>query len=313
MIPARSMADPPFALPMQRSHVSRRLLQARAGLKGFAKKARARYVRMFYSFGPVELARALRRVDLRQGDSILVHSSFDAFEGFEGKPSDVIDALKQAVGTDGLLMMPTMPFSGTAIDWVRSHSSVDLRRTPSRMGLISEIFRRSPDVIRSVHPTHSVAAWGAPAAEFVACHPAARTPCGVGSPYHGLLTRDGSVLLLGVDVNSVTLYHTAEELLEKQLPVSPFMDETFKLQCVAPDGTTIAVETRLFDPAVSRRRNLERLGLELKQRGAWREARVGRLAIVSIKARHVIEAVTVLAGRGIYCYDEDRPSETTSV
>ena len=149
----------------------RGLLQARTGLKAFAKRARARYIRTFHSFGPAELAQVLHRVGLREGDSTLVHSSFDAFEGFDGKPSDVIEVLKEAIGPRGLLMMPTIPFSGTAIDWARSHPLVDLRRTPSRMGLISEIFRRSPDVIRSVHPTHPVAAWGAQAAECVAGHP----------------------------------------------------------------------------------------------------------------------------------------------
>jgi len=289
---------------MQRSQVPRGLLQARRGLKALAKRTRARYIRTFYSFGPAELARVLHRVGLRPGDSTLVHSSFDAFEGFDGKPSDVIEVLKEAVGPRGLLMMPTIPFAGTAIDWVRSHPVVDLRRTPSRMGLISEIFRRSPDVIRSVHPTHPVAAWGAQAGECVAGHSRARTPCGVGSPYHGLLSSDGNVLLLGVDVNAVTLYHTAEELLESQLRVSPLTRETFTLECVAPDGQISVIETRLFDPAVSRRRNLDRLVPELKQRRAWHEATVGRLSVVLINARQVIEAVAALASRGIYCYDE---------
>ena len=298
---------------MQRSHMPRGLLQARTGLKAFGKRARARYIRTFHSFGPLELAQALQRVGLRQGDSTLVHSSYDAFEGFEGKPSDVIEVLKEAVGPRGLLMMPTIPFSGTAIDWVRSHPVVDLRRTPSRMGLITEIFRRSPDVIRSVHPTHPVAAWGAQAAEYVASHPVARTPCGVGSPYHGLLARDGSVLLLGVDVNAVTLYHTAEELLESQLRVSPLTRDTFRVECVAPDGKIAVIDTRLFDPAVSRRRNLDRLVPELKQRDAWREATVGRLSVVLIGARQVIEAVAALATRGIYCYDDPAPNNKSGV
>ena len=296
---------------MQRSHMPRGLLQARAGLKAFAKKARTRYVRTFHSFGPAEFAEALHRVGLRQGDSTLVHSSFDAFESFDGKPSDVIEVLKNVVGSRGLVMMPTIPFAGTAIDWVRSHPVVDLRRTPSRMGLISEIFRRSPDVIRSVHPTHPVAAWGAQAADYVAGHPLARTPCGAGSPYHGLITRDGSVLLLGVDVNAVTLYHTAEEVLESQLRISPFTRDTFKLECVAPDGQIAVIETRLFDPEVSRRRNLDLLVPELKQRDAWRETTVGRLSVVLLGARQVIEAVAALASRGIYCYD-DLPKNKSS-
>ena len=294
---------------MQRSLAPRGLLQARTGLKAFVKRARASYIRTFHSFGRAELAHVLNRVGLRQGDSTLVHSSFDAFEGFKGKPSAVIEVLQEAVGPHGLLMMPTIPFSGTAIDWVRSNPLVDLRRTPSRMGLISEIFRRSPNVIRSVHPTHPVAAWGAQAAACIEGHPLARTPCGVGSPYHDLLTRDGSVLLLGVDVNAITLYHTAEELLESQLRVSPLTRDTFRLECVAPDGRIAVIETRLFEPAVSRRRNLDRLVPELKHRRAWREAKVGRLSVVLISARQIIDAVAALASQGINCYDESPQHE----
>ena len=143
----------------------------------------------------------LHRVGLRQGDSTLVHSSFDAFEGFDGNPSDVIEVLRDVVGPCDLLMMPPIPLSGTAIDWARSHPLVDLRRTPSRMGLTSEIFRRSPNVIRSVHPAHPVAAWGAQSRVhrqplLRAGHAALARPIMACSP------RDGSVLLLGVDVNA---------------------------------------------------------------------------------------------------------------
>jgi Aminoglycoside 3-N-acetyltransferase len=112
-----------------------------------------------------------------------------------------------------------------------------------------------------------------------------------------------------VDVNAVTLYHTAEELLESQLRVSPLTRDTFRLECVAPDGRIVVIETRLFEPEVSRRRNLDRLVPELKHRGAWREAKVGRLSVVLINAQQVIEAVAALASRGIYCYDESHRRE----
>jgi aminoglycoside 3-N-acetyltransferase len=87
------------------------------------------------------------------------------------------------------LMMPSMPFSGTAIEWARSGTVFDVRRTPSRMGLLSELFRRSPGVVRSVHPTHPVACWGEDAASVAAGHPGSATPCGSGSPFESLWAR----------------------------------------------------------------------------------------------------------------------------
>src|SRR6266571_3397586 len=48
-------------------------------------------------------------------------------------------------------------------------------------------FRRGPEVVRSLHPTHSVAVSGNKADAIVAGHHAAETPCGRPTPYGKLL------------------------------------------------------------------------------------------------------------------------------
>lgn len=40
----------------------------------------------------------LGRLGVVRGDTALVHRSFDAFEGFQGKPTDVIAVLQGVVG-----------------------------------------------------------------------------------------------------------------------------------------------------------------------------------------------------------------------
>jgi aminoglycoside 3-N-acetyltransferase len=276
----------------------------KAAIKATLKRLQGRVDHLLYGFGPADLAATLRALGVSAGDVVLVHSSYDAFRAFRGRPSDVIETLQRLVGRKGAILMPTMPFSGTAVEWARAHPTVDLRRTPSRMGLVSEIFRRTPDVVRSVHPTHPVAAWGDRAESLTAEHWRATTPCGVGSPYHRLLECDGRILFLGADVTSLTFFHTAEALLGDRWPESPFTHETFRLTTIARDGTARITQTHLFDPAVSRRRNLEKLLPELRAREAWRQARVGRLAVAMVGARDVLDAVASLAARGIYAYDE---------
>ena len=61
--------------------------------------------------------------------------------------------------------------------------------------------------------------------------------------------------------------------------------------------------TRLFDPAVSRRRNLHKLVPELKRRQMWKEARVGRLPIVLLDAADVVTVTKVMSEQGQYCYE----------
>jgi aminoglycoside 3-N-acetyltransferase len=238
----------------------------RKEVKRQLRMLRQRFIRTFYTFTPADLRACLVEIGIARGDSVLVHSSFDAFEGFTGKPTDVIAALMDAVGPEGTLLMPTLPFTGTAVAWVKENPVFDVARTPSRMGLITELFRRSPGVMRSVHPTHPVAAWGKDAEAYVAGHHLARTPCGLGSPFARLLERAGKILLLGVDIGSMTFYHCVEELLEPRFPVSPFTREIYQLSSRQKDGAIVVTQTRLFEPDVSRRRSLYRLAPELKRR-----------------------------------------------
>ena len=123
-------------------------------LKGWRKRLRLVYVRRWRAFGPDDLLAALRRLGITPGDVLMVHSSFDRFAGFSGKPTDVLRVLQDAVGPTGTLLMPTLPFTGTAVEYVSRGEIFDVRRTPSRVGLLTELFRRSPGVVRSVHPTH---------------------------------------------------------------------------------------------------------------------------------------------------------------
>src|SRR5262249_9230740 len=150
-------------------------------------RARLAYIKRFYAFTPAQFGEALRCLGVATGDVLCVQSSFDQFVGFQGNVGDAIQSLKNAVGLDGGLVMPTMPFTGTAIEYVRDHPITDLARAPSLMGLMTEILRRAPNTVRSIHPTHPVAAWGNKGVTLVKNDWEARTPCGRETAYYRLL------------------------------------------------------------------------------------------------------------------------------
>jgi len=278
------------------AHVKKRL-------KSSLKQWRVSFDRTWYPFTPADFRDALEVIGIRFGDTLLVHSSYDAFRGFRGKPSDIIVKLQEAVGPAGMIMMPTMPFTGTAVEYARNNPVLDVRRAPSRMGLLTEIFRRLPGVVRSPHPTHPVAIWGDAARTVASEHYRARTPCGRTSPFEHLLKREGKILLLGTGIEVLTFYHFVEEELEDLLPSSPFTDELFSLRVVDADGSVFPCETRLFDPAVSRSRRLEKLTPELNRVGAIRTRSIGKLDITAFAARDVLEATRKLADDGAYVYE----------
>lgn len=279
-------------------------MDLKAAIKGKLHEMQRGYERHAHAFGNDELMAGLRRVGVRAGDVLLVHSAHDAFTGYAGKATDLITLLQQAVGPEGTLMMPTISFTGTAVEHARTASVFDVRRTAAKVGLLPELFRRMPGVLRSLHPTHSVAAWGARAGEMVKEHELEETPCGPGSPYGKLLAAGGKSVFLGVTMDSMTFFHAIEAWLEPRMPFSPFTSEWFELQCRDAQGELHLVRTRLYAPAVSRRRRLGALKSELIALGKWHETKVAKLPVTCVAAADALQAAENLADRGVFCYEQ---------
>ncbi len=267
------------------------------------KKIRLRYINSFHAFDCDDFERGLIGLGVHEGDCLLVHSSYNSFAGFRGQPSQILEILQRIVGEAGTVMMPTLPFSGLAVEYVSKKPVFDLVRTPSRMGMLTEMFRRLPDCERSLHPTHPVAARGALATMVTGDHHLASTPCGSPSPFARLLDVDGKILLLGAGIEALTFFHFVEESLESRMPFSPFTQEVFRLRARNRSGEEVEVATRLFDPLVSRRRKLGILEKALRGHGALKECRIGRLRVILLRAREVHEVAGELADQGTFCYD----------
>ncbi len=265
-------------------------------------QAHSAWIKKFFSFTSADLIAEARKLGVNTGDTLLVHSSFGSFEGFEGWIPDAIQAMKDMVGPEGNLMMPTIPFDGSAVEYARSGVITDMARSYSRTGMLTELFRRDKEVIRSIHPTHPVAIWGKRAHELAADHYQSKTPCGAPGPFSRLLEFDGKVLLAGVDIRSMTLFHYAEEVLEPGMPYPPFTEEWFEFQTRGKDRVLYPSRMRLFEPGLSARRDITKMIEPMKQAGLWHQGRVGRLDLYVVGARDAVQILKEMAARGQYCY-----------
>jgi aminoglycoside 3-N-acetyltransferase len=196
-----------------------------------------------------------------------------------------------------------MPFTGTAIDYVRSGAVTDIARTPSRMGLISELFRRQQGTLRSISATHPVLARGARAAAMIAGHENAASPCGAHSPYARLLEAGGKSLLLGTSIETMTFFHYLEEEFEKRLPVSPLTSEFFAAE-VRAGGKSVQVKTRLFEPRLSRKRRISTMLPELRRLNGISTARIGVVPVTLIEAAAARRAFEAIVNKGLSFYHE---------
>lgn len=155
------------------------------------------------------LAADARRLGVRPGGVLLVHSSLSSLGWVDGGPETVVRGLLEALGPEGTLMLPALSYATVHA----GHPHFDREATPSCIGAIAEHFRTRPGSRRSGSPTHSVCASGPLAAELVADHHLDTTPVGPHSPLRKLRDLDGQLLFLGCGMKPNTSMHGVEELV----------------------------------------------------------------------------------------------------
>ena len=157
-----------------------------------------------------QLRNDLAAMEIKPSDTLLIHSSMKSIGPVEGGAEAVLDMLMDYFKEQGLLVFPTLSYMLAH----QKNPRFDVRTTPSAVGILSELFRQRPGVIRSLHPTHSVAAYGRDAAEFTAGHEKANTPIPKGSPWWKLLERRGKILFIGTGISCNTFLHGMDEWLD---------------------------------------------------------------------------------------------------
>lgn len=174
------------------------------------------------------LAADLRALGVGEGDLLLVHTSLSSLGWVAGAAPAVVEALLDAVGEAGTLVMPGFtshlsepshwqnpPVPEAWWPVIRAEMvAFDPRTTPVlHVGAVPEAFRSYPGVLRSSHPQSSFLARGPRAAEVVAEHPL-ESSFGASSPLGRLRDLGARVLLLGAGFGACTCFHLAEELAE---------------------------------------------------------------------------------------------------
>ena len=160
------------------------------------------------AYTKADLKRDLAAMGLTGKETILIHSSMKSIGPVEGGADTVLDALMEFFA-EGLLLLPTHTWR-----FINEENRVfDVRRSPCCVGILPELFRQRPGVVRSLHPTHSMAAYGKSAAAYIEGELNANTPCTPGGCYDRLRAAHGKVLLLGVTHARNTFIHSVEEVL----------------------------------------------------------------------------------------------------
>ncbi len=181
-----------------------------------------------------DLLRDIQALGVDPQGTLLIHSSMKAIGPVEGGTDTVLDAWCDYM-KDGLLIFPTHTWATVG----ESHPVFDSRTEPSCVGILSELFRKRPGVVRSLHPTHSVAALGRDAAAYTAGEERATSPLPRDGCWGRLLDRNASVLFLGCSMSHNTFLHGVEEWLEIPDRISA---EPQRLTILGPQGEEYQVD-----------------------------------------------------------------------
>jgi len=264
-----------------------------------------------------DIVDGLRKLGLGPEDGIMVHSSLSAFGYVEhtDRPTDaaiidallaqsgegatsrermaskvkgantVIDALLECVGQDGVLMMPSFN---------HGHAELyDPLTTPTRNGIIPDVFWRLPGVGRSLHPTHPYAAWGRDARRLLAGHEQVSTFDG-DCPLGRLISEGGSVLMLGVGLDRCSAMHVAETIAGV-----PCLGYREGLARALMNGRETYVPTHVWrSPGEC---HLEHSALEprMREAGMIRDSAVGGAEVHLVRGADLVEVALAIARE--YC------------
>jgi aminoglycoside N3'-acetyltransferase len=223
----------------------------------------------------------LRRLGVREGAPLLVHSSMRALGYIMGGAVAALEALLEAVGERGTLVMPT--FTHPSELFLPDY-------TPCYTGTLPEFLRHRSDALRSVHPEYSVVAMGPDAAHLVDGHRragAVHSGLGLDSPLHRLARKGGWVLLLGVGHDRNSMIHVGEAVAgAPYLGLADTLLEGRRLRSRFPDGSVVG-----FEPQQTCSRNFEALHRPLAAAGLVREGPVGSARARLMRAEDVIATV----------------------
>lgn len=226
---------------MVTNNISKRITE---GVFRRYKRAKRKLIRL----NEAKILEALQSCGTFDADLLFVHSSLSACGSIEGGPATVVSALRTWISDSAALAMPTHTWSYP--DKTGDAPIYDFTSTPSVVGTITNYFWREPGVVRSLHPSHSLACSGPGAEKLCSDHESYETPCGPGTPYQRIAQGNTSVLMFGATMDSYTLFHTAEDAAELPYLYAP---EQVTLRTKGVDGSVKSLQMWRQDMGVARR------------------------------------------------------------
>lgn len=182
---------------------------------------------------------------IKNGDLVMIHSSLDQLN-LDFPSINSLNLILNLIGENGTVLFPTFP-KLNSYNFLESGEVFKVYRTPSHMGLLSELARRHTKAVRSIHPTKSVVAIGPLAEELCGEHHNSILPYDSQSPFYKIYQRSGKAVGLGVKTTYFSAVHVIDDLIPDKLPVKPYHKKIYEAKCILKDKSELVVKTPAHD------------------------------------------------------------------
>ena len=186
----------------------------------------------------------LAALGVPQGGLLFVHSSLSAIGEVEGGADAVVDALFEALGPEGTLIVPTFTYADPHDypDSINPKWIFDPANTHSGMGAVTNAVRKRDGALRSVHLWHSVAAIGPLAEKVVTGNDKTwASAWDANSPMAWAFNNGASIMMLGVPYQNLTAIHVWEVEFDVDYRETHFVTRRTPLS----DGTLVPLASRV--------------------------------------------------------------------
>jgi len=150
----------------------------------------------------------LQDLGISKGDVVLMHSSMKSLNT-NLTPSEFLGELTNVITNEGTLLLPALTYESVTSE----NPYFSINESEPCVGVLPKTFMYMDNVIRSMHPTHSVFARGKAANVITGKQIDDNTPVGPNSPFMLLPEYSGKILFVGDILYSCTFIHGLEEIV----------------------------------------------------------------------------------------------------
>lgn len=252
-----------------------------------------------------DILNGLRENGIKEGDSLLVHCRMSSIGYVEGGENSIISALCKAVNapSEGTILMPTFPMNQMSEYYFADNPVFDVINTPSSMGKVSEQFRKMPGVKRSLHPSHSISAFGRNTNYFLDDHFRQMYPFNVNSPFYKLSEIEGKIILIGLKMGeALTNLHVIEDTI-KNYNISVYKKNIYTARLIDYEGKEHKVPLKIHDSNTSKKRKCDDLEHFFNDDKIMKKGKIGDAYCMIFNAKKLNNRMIELYNEGITIYN----------